>query len=282
MKITFLGTAAATSFPMAFCRCETCNLARSTGGKDHRKRSSVLVNQDLLIDLGPDVVTASLMYGTPLTDVRFCLQTHSHPDHFDATHLTTRVHEYMGVDTPPLKIFGSQATLEKMSQMLADAGYVSGLLSADDQQRLNMQVIPVQRFQSFQVGKYLVTAFQANHDDSVDSLIYSVEEDGFSVLYATDTDNLPEATWQAFHEKGMMFDVVILDHTYGPNAYSGGHLSAERVIQHIQRMKVEGLVQEGVRFFATHFSHEGNPVHEVLSAFAQQHGYEIAYDGLGL
>ncbi len=33
------------------------------------------------------------------------------------------------------------------------------------------------------------------------------------------------------------------------------------------------------RVFATHIAHEGNPVHPELSAFAAQHGYEIAYDG---
>jgi phosphoribosyl 1,2-cyclic phosphodiesterase len=37
MKITFLGTSAATSCPLPFCHCATCMQARQFGGKDFRK-----------------------------------------------------------------------------------------------------------------------------------------------------------------------------------------------------------------------------------------------------
>ena len=38
MKITFLGTAAATACPLVFCRCATCQQAWLRGGKDKRRR----------------------------------------------------------------------------------------------------------------------------------------------------------------------------------------------------------------------------------------------------
>lgn len=47
-------------------------------------------------------------------------------------------------------------------------------------------------------------------------------------------------------------------------------------------MRVEGLLVKGGRAFATHIAHEGNPPHPELAAFAAQHGYEVAYDGLRL
>ena len=53
MDITFLGTAAANAYPEAFCRCVTCERARALGVPSLRKRSALLVNDDLLIDLGP-------------------------------------------------------------------------------------------------------------------------------------------------------------------------------------------------------------------------------------
>ena len=62
MKVTFLGTSAANANPEAFCRCANCTRARELGGPSLRKRSAVLVNDDLLIDLGPDVQTASRTY----------------------------------------------------------------------------------------------------------------------------------------------------------------------------------------------------------------------------
>jgi hypothetical protein len=79
----------------------------------------------------------------------------------------------------------------------------------------------------------------------------------------------------------MRFDVVILDHTYGPEEVgSGDHLSAQQFIEHLARMREEGLLTDQARVLATHIAHEGNPAHPELAAFAAQNGYEIAYDGL--
>ena len=74
--------------------------------------------------------------------------------------------------------------------------------------------------------------------------------------------------------------MVILDHTYGPDELGSDHLSARQLIEHVARMRTEGLLADEARVFATHLAHAGNPVHPELAAFAAQHGYETAYDGL--
>ena len=51
LKIKVLGTAAATSMPLGFCNCDVCKKARQNGGKDIRKRSSIIINDEMLIDL---------------------------------------------------------------------------------------------------------------------------------------------------------------------------------------------------------------------------------------
>ena len=66
MQLTFLGTAAANAYPEAFCGCANCQQARTLGGPSLRKRSAALVNDDLLIDLGPDIHTAAALHGRPL------------------------------------------------------------------------------------------------------------------------------------------------------------------------------------------------------------------------
>ena len=280
MKLTFLGTAAATSYPLAFCRCPNCNQARQLGGKNLRKRSSMIINDDLLIDMGPDVMSASFMYNKSIADIRYCLQTHPHSDHFDASHLTTRIPEYMGVNTAPLQLYGSKETLQKMSEMLSNEGYVGDMFDPEAKRRLNIEVFPVTTFQPFTIGKYEVVAFPTNHDISVKSVLYAIKEDDFTVFYGTDTDSLTDETWDGFRKLNMRFNVVILDHTYGPDADSGGHLNANRFIEHIGRMKKDQLLAEDARILATHISHEGNPIHAELSQYAEKFGYEIAYDGL--
>lgn len=282
MKITFLGTAAATSYPLAFCRCDFCNKARELGGKDFRKRSSIIINDNLLIDFGPDVLSTSFMYGKSIADIRYVLQTHSHSDHFDPSHFTTRIPEYMGVNTPPLQLYGSEATLKKMSEMVKNEGYVSDIFDPKEKERLNIEVFSVKPLQTFNFGNYQVTAFSTDHDNSVDSLLYSITERDFTVFYGTDTDTLSEDVWQGMKDKNIKFNVVILDHTYGPDADSGGHLNANRFIKHVQRFKAEKLLTDNARILATHISHEGNPTHDELSKYAKQYGYEIAYDGLAI
>ena len=106
MILTFLGTSAANAFPEAFCSCERCQQARLLGGESLRKRSSLLVNEDLLIDLGPDIHSAAQMHALDLSAVQFCLQTHAHADHLDLSHLNSRSPEH-GTIAPLLHFYAS-------------------------------------------------------------------------------------------------------------------------------------------------------------------------------
>lgn len=45
---------------------------------------------------------------------------------------------------------------------------------------------------------------------------------------------------------------------------------------------LKGILGPTGRAFATHISHPDNPVHPQLAAFAAEHGYEVAYDGLAV
>ena len=147
-------------------------------------------------------------------------------------------------------------------------------------ERLNLEIHQIEALQTFTVGPYQVTAFPANHDPTVDPLLYAVEVGGRSIFYAADTATLPEETWQGFRRRKLRFDLVILDHTYGPDESGSDHLSAQQFIEHLARMREEGLLADKARAFATHIAHEGNPVHPELEDFAGRHGYKVAYDGL--
>lgn len=282
MNIIFLGTAAVNAFPEAFCKCHNCEQARKLGGTSLRKRSAVLVNDDLLIDLGPDIMAASQLHGCSLTSVNYCLQTHSHADHLDLSHLLSRSREYGTIGAPCLHFYASPETLQRAAQTFERVLEGYGLLSPEAEKRLNLKIHPIKPLKSFAVGRYRVTSFPANHAPTSGAMLYAVEVDGRSIFYGTDTASLPEPTWQAFHECQMRFDAVILDHTYGPNQEGSDHLSAHQVIEHLARMRREGLLTHNARAFATHIAHEGNPAHPELVEFANRHGYEVAYDGLVL
>ena len=63
MRITILGSAAAEAVPSLWCQCEVCRQARQNGGKDLRRRTSYLIDQDTMIDFGPDAFWQSIAFG---------------------------------------------------------------------------------------------------------------------------------------------------------------------------------------------------------------------------
>jgi phosphoribosyl 1,2-cyclic phosphate phosphodiesterase len=272
MNFTFLGTSAANAFPEAFCSCHNCQAARSEGGKSLRKRSAALVNDDLLIDLGPDIMTASQQHQIDLTNVQFCIQTHPHADHLDFSHLLSRSPGFGVVGAPRLHFYASSATLERASQSFKRDLSDLDLFSAEAETDLNVSIHEITPLEPFEIGPYRIIAFQANHAFGTEALLYSVESGGKCVFYGTDTAILFDHTWKAFHDFRLEFDIVVLDHTYG----------AHQLVEHVSRMKEEELLTAEGRVYATHIAHEGNSSHKELSKFASSHGYEIAYDGLEL
>ena len=280
MKITFLGTAAATACPLVFCRCPVCQAAWNRGGKDFRRRSSVLIGDDLLIDLGPDVMSSAFAFGADVSRVRFWLQTHSHSDHFDAGHLITRIADYATADTLPLTLCASPETLLHMSERLAREEDGATLMTSEWQKRLNLTVHPMRHGDRTELGNRRITAVESNHDPRDGSLLWVIEEGETAFLYATDTMRFTDHALELFRNRGFRFDAVAIDHTYGPGTPGGGHLCADEVVGEIGRLRAAGVLQPGCRILATHISHEGMPLHEELSEFAAAHGYEIAWDGM--
>jgi phosphoribosyl 1,2-cyclic phosphate phosphodiesterase len=286
MKVTFLGTGAATSYPLPFCHCSNCRQAWALGGPSLRKRSSVLINQDLIVDLGPDVMAAAFSHDVSLWDLRYCLMTHPHSDHFDMNHLFTRHPEYAVVDMAPLHIYASRGALPRLVASSKIESYDADLPDPDYCKNvLSLRIHQVQALRPVDVGSYRVTAFRASHDPSVEPLLYAIRDGAKTVFYGADTSALSDETWQGFHDHNLRFDVVILDHTYGPASSrlnQPDHLDAPQFVQHVRRMRSEGLLTERVRIFATHISHEGNPVHPELTRLAAENRYEVAYDGLSV
>lgn len=79
MKVTFLGTGTSQGVPVIGCRCNVC---RSADRRDHRLRTSAMVECDgvrIIIDAGPDFRYQMLRAGVRRIDA--ILLTHQHKDH---------------------------------------------------------------------------------------------------------------------------------------------------------------------------------------------------------
>ena len=278
MKLTFLGTAAATAMPLPFCRCATCAKARSLGGKDTRKRSSLVINEDLLIDLGPDCAAAGMEYHLDLSKIGFLLQTHAHSDHFDAGHFITRHPDYATKGLTPLVLVASQETMTAMNRRLQGEDGGADLFDSGFQRKLNLSLQLVSHGQQIQLGGYTIRALESLHDIGEQSLIYLITREGKSILYATDLLQISEDVYRLL--EGRHIDLLILDHTYGEGCNAGGHPDAGQVKSILKSFRRRRLIDDRSQVLATHVSHEGNDTHEEMRGVAIQSGYDVAYDGL--
>jgi len=77
MKLFFLGTGAADWDPV-----------KSEKG-EHRRYTSALVDDILLIDPGPCVLDAMAEYNKNISDIKFIINTHRHRDHYDEDTIKT-------------------------------------------------------------------------------------------------------------------------------------------------------------------------------------------------
>jgi phosphoribosyl 1,2-cyclic phosphate phosphodiesterase len=282
MEITFLGTSASPSMPIPFCACPVCTLARTKRGKNLRKRSSIAINDDLLVDIGPDTASSSFEYQISLANISVCLQTHSHEDHFDPEMIIARHRDYGTVVNSDLLVLGSQETLRAMDLIIGRRCSYGSLFDPKVQAAFRIQLLAVSPFRTYTIGSYQVAGLPANHGSNRGCLLYSIQHGNKSVLYATDTSIIFEDVWKHLERARMHYDVIILDHTYGMGYESkpGDHLAAQDFIEHVDRFIASNILKTSGQVLATHLSHEGIMEHAKLDDFARKHNYTIAYDGL--
>ena len=284
MQLTFLGTAAAPSMPIPFCVCEVCSEARRIGGKNLRRRSSLIINDDLLVDIGPDIATASFQHQIPLAGIGICLQTHPHADHLDLEFVLARHTDYGTKVSADLLLAGSNDTLHAIDALVRQQSAYGSIFEPETQSALKLKLLSLTPFQTSTAGEYRIIGYPANHGIDQGYLLYSIAQGDHAVFYGTDTSVLSDEVWERLQQERTRYDVVILDHTYGIGYESrpSDHLASKDVAAHADRFREYGLLKDNGVVYATHLSHEGNLEHDELDEYARGQGYRVAYDGLRL
>lgn len=280
MEFQFLGTAAATSIPLVFCNCELCRRARIYKGKNFRKRTSALINQELLLDLGPDLCSQAELYEVDLSKVKYLVQTHSHSDHFDAGHFITRSSEYGTRNLEHLTIVCSKGTCLDMNHLIKANNPAFEMKDTQWQKDMKYELQLVKNKDKIVLGDYEIVAIKSMHDERVEALVYVIGYQGSYVFYGTDLGKLSDDAWNILEQ--YQLNLVVLDQTYGSGNHSEDHLGQEQVIASVKKMREKKIISEDTLVYATHISHEGNDLHEKMELLASQYYYHIAYDGLKL
>jgi adenosylcobinamide kinase / adenosylcobinamide-phosphate guanylyltransferase len=263
MQVRLLGTGSADGWPNAFCRCASCESARADGMV--RAQTSVLVDDVLLLDCGPETPRQAERAGRALGDLAAVLVTHAHPDHCDPSFLL-----YRGwVDERPLQVLGPRGVVDRCSEWLVPGSGV--------------ELTPLSPGEVVDVAGYRVGALPARHEAPGGALLYDVTApDGDRLLYATDTAVFGVGDLEA---EGLgpvgdpAYTMVLLDETFGDLATHGtDHLDLETFPRVLADLRAAGAVDERTDVVAVHLSHH-NPPGTELTRRLEAYGARVVPDG---
>ncbi len=261
MRVRLLGTGASDGWPDPWCACASCAAAVAQGVL--RGQTGALVDDRLLLDLGPELPRAALRQGTSLAGVEAVLVTHAHEDHCAPAALMWRGWQQRPA---PLRLVGPPAVVAACDER-ADPSVTLTAVSPGD--RLS-------------VAGYQVVVLPAAHgDDGVGpAVLYDVTgPDGGRLLYATDTGVLPdEAVALA---GGRDYDAVLLELSsmgapVGPDLAT--HLDLVTWPAQVDRLRACGAVTDRTHVVAVHLGH-GNPPPDELDALLAAWGARAGRDG---
>ena len=255
MRVRMLGTGSSDGWPNPWCTCASCRAALAAGVV--RGQTSALVDDRLLLDLGPDGPRAAVRGGLDLAGVEVVLVTHGHPDHHAWPAWMWRG---WAAGNRPLTLVAPPAVLEAARPHLDPT--VRTLAAAAGQRH--------------QVAGYDVRVVAARHAraDVGPAVLYDLTgPDGARLLWATDTGVLSE---QALTEvAGRAYDAVLLDLT---SAHLPDHHDLQSWPEQVAELRRRGAVVERTAVHAVHLGHD-NPPPDELDAVLAGWGASAPRDG---
>lgn len=283
MKLTFLGTGAGETYPGYWCECPHCTYARKHRGKNLRTNSSMVIDEELLIDIGPSCFDNAARFGVNLSKLKTLLVTHPHEDHLYPQHLRWRNTDesllpltYVEkmrhggprfTDIPQLNIYGNSFVMETLRKSL------------DDMEELKINLHEIREGKEEKTDGYRILPVRGNHGSQQGfSHSYIIQKDEKTVLYALDSGSYDEDQFALIQE--YQYDAVIMEGTTGLNEQYGGHMCLVNNIRIRDRLKENKCLRENSRFLLTHLSPHWCPPHDWYESIVASEGLELAYDGL--
>ena len=251
MKITFLGTGAADFSPLL--KIEYKNKL----SKDHRRSSSILIEEQFLVDCGPHTAESFRLQGLDTSKVTDLFLTHFHDDHYDRDSIA----QIAAQTAEPLRIWHrAGATPEPMEHVV---------------------FCPVEVGEKFTTCGMKAVGYAANHTDF--PLHYDLEWQGKKLFYGCDGGwYLCETMYAISHRE---YDIMLVDGTVGD--YNGDF----RVFEHnsipMLRMLKPSFEERKVigpqgQIWLQHVAPTLHKPHDETEKFLRKDDLFIAYDGLTL
>ena len=273
LRVKILGSGTANGFPSPFCDCETCRRARaSQDPRDLRRRTSYLIDDDTIVDFGPDAYWQSVTYDVKLHHLRRILYTHRHGDHINPELLTYR-RDGWSMNHTRLKLFASKPTLLALQTWALQNEDVR---SFDE---MDIDAMCLTAGQEVMDGDLTILPLAAKHHH-IEALVYLLAKNGRTVFIGNDSGYYPEETWKVL--EGKHIDLAFLDATFGlfKADYDDDHCGSATTVRIVSRLREMNCLTADSQLFGIHFSHAGHALHSELETYFAPHHIGVAYDGM--
>lgn len=304
MKLQFLGTSAGEMYPAVWCHCPHCEYARTHGGRNLRRHSCALLDEDVLLDFSSHAFITAQEWGLDLTAVRTLLVTHAHADHFDPLNIICRIRpsrdgawyepsetvDFEAADgwigprftpLPVLDVYGHQTVMDLLRHSNAHIGAYGegGRVPADDPFDAALHPLSAMEQVALPDRDLTFTALPSHHGDPGTTYNYVIARGGKTLLYATDCGGYdPEVL---AYLKTRRFDCVVVEGTFGLMRHRDpGHMNLDKNREFLRFFTENGLWSGAPRMILTHIAPHCAPPYDAYRTVVEAAGMELAYDGM--
>ncbi len=229
---------------------------------NYRRKSSLLIDRELIVDAGPDIFTfeADFAYQSLYSEVETIVQTHSHRDHLSPDNIAALCADHTRI------MMGDKAVLKH-------TGDIAGL-----------EKIPIEPYVPVTVGRYIITAVEANHPAGVSDerpFHYIIVRQDKRIFYGCDGAWLLFRTWSYLRK--MKFNLIILDGTTGEmdgNLRNFEHNNLAMVRLLAKTFRENRLLTEDGKIMITHMAMSLHGTHAKLEESLIKDGVIPAFDGM--
>lgn len=256
MKILFLGTSSGWPLPRLGCHCKICT---SKNPQDKRLRPSILINDSILIDAGPDIYHQLARYRRYA--IRHTLITHIHPDHYfglwDVGHLMA---------SKPT-IWLSAANLKAIIKRINDLTITFLLKKAKN----------FKHGEAIKINTLQITPFLVDHSAKTETYGFKIKEQVKTLVVIPDFRAVPSPSRK--YVRGANLAIFDGSNLFPAGPKRWGHMAISESIPLAKKLKIKQV-------YYTHIGHGPKmKPHQQLEEFVQKHGgknFHLAYDSLEL
>ena len=271
MKVKFLGTAAAEGSPALWCECDVCRKAKQLKGKELRRRCSYFIDDDTIVDFGPDSYWQSMEFDVDLTLIKRVLFTHPHEDHMSPLEFGFRLSPNFSHVSHLINVFASHETLKTFLKF-----------TGTEFKTLNINPVRLAPGKWTQDGDMEILAIPANHAPGLGAMIFVIRRGNKNLLIANDTGLLFEDSWKML--EGVKLDTAVIESTcsFGVPDLPNGHLGVNTTVKFRDKLLEMNCISKDTPVYVNHFSHNGQANHDRLVEFFAPRNMTVTYDGLAI